>query len=260
MAIRYDKQLNREVARIVKNYNAKINRATTAGMANVPDRITVSALKASVKNRRELRRELRRLSYLSERNALEEIQVGEWQGTRYAYKSFQMDRRRARNNLRREIREINIIRDPNQARSKDDYLANIEYRYEALRVPIRKAPKSQLRMQMKIIERDYSREERDAFFYKNFFKMLFRTAYTTGVSPEVMVPLLDRLRQYTPYELTLFVENNGVFRAFLTQYKWLFGIEHPEEEEKDAEEDLRTWLGYMNDTLDANPPRIKVRR
>ena len=46
MAIRYDANYNREISRVVKNFNNKRNRAIKRGLKNVPAPIKVSDLKA----------------------------------------------------------------------------------------------------------------------------------------------------------------------------------------------------------------------
>lgn len=62
MAIRYTKNLNREISRVVHNFNQNRNRAIKRGLKDVPPLVRVSDLKARYTSRSELSKELTRLS------------------------------------------------------------------------------------------------------------------------------------------------------------------------------------------------------
>lgn len=62
MSIRYTKDYIKEIRRIVHNYNTNRNRAIKRGLKNVPPIAKVSDLKARYTTRKELNRELAKLS------------------------------------------------------------------------------------------------------------------------------------------------------------------------------------------------------
>lgn len=62
MSIRYDKKLNKQINRVVHNFNQNRNRAIKRGLKNAPPLVRVSDLKARYTSRSELGKELRRLS------------------------------------------------------------------------------------------------------------------------------------------------------------------------------------------------------
>ena len=61
MAIRYDKKLNQEINRTIKNFNQKIARLERQDRELLPSKITKKDLKNSVYTRTELRRKLKQL-------------------------------------------------------------------------------------------------------------------------------------------------------------------------------------------------------
>ena len=58
MAIRYDANYNKEISRVVKNFNQKRNRAIKRGFKSVPAPIKVSDLKARYTTRKEMDKQL----------------------------------------------------------------------------------------------------------------------------------------------------------------------------------------------------------
>ena len=61
MAIRYDKKLNQEINRTIKNFNQKIARLEKQERDLLPSKITKKSLKSNVYTRTELQRKLKEL-------------------------------------------------------------------------------------------------------------------------------------------------------------------------------------------------------
>ena len=59
MAIRFDPALNKEIRRVVQNFNKKRNRAIQRGFHHLPPTLTVSELKNRYTKRSQLMRDLR---------------------------------------------------------------------------------------------------------------------------------------------------------------------------------------------------------
>lgn len=71
MSIRYDKKLNQELIRTVRNYNAKVGRLERAGIISPAEKVYVRQIRKDFTDRRELvsyMKELRRLSKRSVEN------------------------------------------------------------------------------------------------------------------------------------------------------------------------------------------------
>ena len=74
MAIRYDKKLNQEINRTIRNFNQKIARLEKQERdLLLPTKINKKSLKQSVTNRNELKRKLKELQRYSKRGVEETI-------------------------------------------------------------------------------------------------------------------------------------------------------------------------------------------
>ena len=231
MAIRYDQKFNREIARVVANFNKKVRRLDQLGHALLPDPVLVSDLKKEYSKRSDLKRALRDLQKFGERGSEQIIEVGELTTTRY---QFALDKRRAARaarNLTRQIKEVEKIESPTRG-LKSDYLTNLQYRRNYLKLKIQNLTNSQLKTREKIISQDENLSTKNEAFYNNYFKMLFRSAYQAGISQDKMVPLLNKLKQFSPYQLAQAVETHGVFKDFLDRYGIFTGVGEGSEETK----------------------------
>lgn len=75
MAIRFDAAYNKEIRRVVRNFNQKRNRAIKRGFTNLPPALSVSELKSRYTNRRDLNRDLKLISQFNQEDALESVQT-----------------------------------------------------------------------------------------------------------------------------------------------------------------------------------------
>ena len=67
MAIRYNKELENEMKRVLANYNAKRNRLIRKGNKYVPEKVTIKNLKKDYTKRSELKRRIKELQIYSKR-------------------------------------------------------------------------------------------------------------------------------------------------------------------------------------------------
>lgn len=229
MAIRYDQQFNREIARIVKNFNSKVKRLEVQDRQLLPDRVLVSDLKKEYSRRRDLKRALRDLKAFTEKGAEDIIQIGNLTTTNY---QFQKDKRAAIQAKRNLTREINQIQNSKLGSSgtKSDYLINLQFRRDFLNKPLKNLSRSQLKTRAKILQQDSNTENRATQFYDNIFKMLFRSAYQAGISQDTMLPVLNQLRKLSPAQLTEAIHTDPVLKDFLDRYNIYTGVAEASEE------------------------------
>lgn len=92
MAIRYDKRLNNEISRIVRNYNAKIRRLEkTESDVIIPEKFNRQALKSlkeTTSNRADLKRRLRELERFTARGGEKNIKVEGQTIPKYQYQNI----------------------------------------------------------------------------------------------------------------------------------------------------------------------------
>lgn len=104
--IRYDKRLNSEINRVVRNFNQKVDRLNKSDKANVhiPNKVSVKQLKSTNNNRQELYKALNSLKRFSKRGyeTTDKSGVSKWQKQNYA-----INLRTAKAKLTREIKKYN---------------------------------------------------------------------------------------------------------------------------------------------------------
>ena len=103
MAIRYDKKLNQEINRTIKNFNQKIARLEKQERELLPSKISKKELKESVYTRQELQRRLKELQRFSKRGAEDVIETkGGVKLTKYELENLKKDKARIKQKISRE--------------------------------------------------------------------------------------------------------------------------------------------------------------
>lgn len=181
MAIRFDKELNKEIRRTVDRINKKYARARKMGYSSVPRNITVREIKQQFKSkyatRRELRRQLEayRKVNLSDLGKVVELETGS-RISLQGLKTTEQRRIRLLRKTRREIKELQQrYEDVTLPFIQDEYnrLKNIEYK---LAESSRKS-ESRVRMINEMYTREYSASKKDAFenaLYEQLYDQLDR--------------------------------------------------------------------------------------
>lgn len=73
--MKYTPKVNKEIARVVKNFNQKVKRLELKGVKNIPKKITVKDIKENVYNKSDLKRELNRIKRFSRRGAEDVVKI-----------------------------------------------------------------------------------------------------------------------------------------------------------------------------------------
>lgn len=214
MAIRYDKAYNREIARIVKNFNSKVMRLQGIERVLAPNTILVSDLKKTYDKRRDLNRKLRELQLFSEKGMEEEVQVGEWNTNKY---QLTISKRQA------AVAKANLTREINKAKASKKifntpYIRNLEKRREILSRPIESLSEKMLATRQRIIRGEYDARKKQEMLYNNLFQMIYKTAYTAGADPKVIENLLHELRQMSPAQLADALQTMPAMSSFILKY------------------------------------------
>ena len=179
MAIRYDKRLNQEINRTIKNFNQKIARLEKEERELLPSKITKKELKDSVYTRTELYRKLKELQRFSKRGA-EDIIVtsGDARLTRYDYQNIKRENTRIKRNITREINRLRVSKPKIFGKTQSstfsemgdtDYL-NLVARRKALEKDINKLSKEELERFRKLVEKTgKSQQYMNSIFKENYF-------------------------------------------------------------------------------------------
>lgn len=189
--IRYDSEYNKNIQRIVSNFNRKIARLNQAGNVGIPEKVSVRELKSKFLTRTEMNQYLRDLQRFSKRGAEDIVSINGKEFTKYDVDLF---RRRLRNERRRLTKEIKQAesyksRYPMQ---HDIYTSSIRAKREKLSSEWQDIISTGLFE--KLVEEPYKRSE----VYDNYLEILFQDAYQMGFSDEKIEYIKSKLLQLSP--------------------------------------------------------------
>ena len=228
MAIRYDKKLNQEINRTIKNFNQKIARLEKQERELLPSKITKKDLKNGVYTRTELRRKLKELQRFSTRGAEDIIETsGGARLTRYSYQNIKRENKRIKQNITREINRLRVEKPKIFGKTQTstfsemgdtDYL-NLIARRKALEKDINKLSRDELERFTKLIEKTGRNQQyMNSIFKENYFDMLTDLAYYFDYDNDKLNMLKQKLMNLKANDfLKLFKEDKSI-KAILDYY------------------------------------------
>ena len=249
MAIRYDKKLNQEINRTIKNFNQKIARLEKQERELLPSKISKKELKNSVYNRAELQRKLKQLQRFSERGAEEVITTkGGVQLTQYDLSNLKRENARIKRNITREINRLKVDK-PKSEMGDTDYL-NLVARRKALEKDINKLSREDFERFTKLVEKTGRNQQyMNNIFKQNYFEMLTDLAYYFDYDTNKLNELKQKLMNLKPNDfLKLFKEDKSI-RAILDYYPIVtnsFNAINPD----DIKEDVINLYDTLIDNID----------
>lgn len=259
MAIRYDKKLNQEINRTIKNFNQKIARLEKQDRELLPSKITKKDLKSGVYTRTELRRKLKELQRFSRRGAEDIIETsGGVRLTQYNYQNLKRENARIKRNITREINRLRVNKPKIFGKTQTstfsemgdhDYL-NLVARRKALEKDINKLSRDELERFIKLIEKTGKNQQyMNSIFKQNYFDMLTDLGYYFDYDNDKLNILKQKLMNLKPNDfLKLFKEDKSI-RAILDYYPIVtnsFNAINPD----DIKEDVINLYDNLIDNID----------
>lgn len=259
MAIRYDKKLNQEINRTIKNFNQKIARLEKQGNELLPDKISKKELKASVYTRTELNRKLKELQRFSNRNAENIIETrGGVRLTKYELENIKRENARVKRNITRELNRLKVDKPKVFGKKQtstfsemgDTDFLNLQARRKALEKDINKLGKDEFERFKKLVEKTGRNQQyMNNIFKENYFEMLTDLGYYFDYDNDKLSELKDKLMKLKPNDfLKLFKEDKSI-RAILDYYPIVtnsFNAINPE----DIREDVTNLYDALIDNID----------
>lgn len=189
MAIRYNKQLQNEIYKAVRSFNAKITRLERKGVsaALLPDRLSTKSIKANYTNRRQLRSFLSGLQEFSSKGQTFRSEGGVT-GTTLL---FEYNVKRANKATRKLKGELNTLAQipTRYPMMKSENVSLLESKMNYLRKDIYKLNIQQINIFKRNIEVTMKSREKETLFHSNFKKMLLSVGYRSGMN----INRLDRI-------------------------------------------------------------------
>lgn len=228
MAIRYDKKLNQEINKTIKNFNQKIARLQKNERELLPSKISKKELKENVYTRTELKRKLKELQRFSKRGAEDIIETkGGVKLTQYELSNIKRENARIKRNIMREINRLRANKPKIFGKTQSstfsemgdhDYL-NLVARRKALEKDINKLSRDEFERFTKLIEKTGRNQQyMNNIFKDNYFEMLTDLAYYFDYDNDKLNMLKQKLMNLKPNDfLKLFKEDKSI-RAILDYY------------------------------------------
>ena len=259
MAIRYDKKLNQEINRTIKNFNQKIARLEKQERELLPSKITKKELKDNVYTRTELRRKLKELQRFSNRNAEDIITTsGGVRLTQYDYQNIKRENARIKRNITREINRLRVekpkifgkLQSSTFSEMGDSDYLNLVARRKALEKDINKLSKDEFGRFKKLVEKTgKSQQYMNNIFKENYFEMLTDLAYYFDYDNDKLNLLRQKLMNLKPNDFLKLFKDDKSIRAILDYYPIItnsFNAINPD----DIKEDVVNLYDNLIDNLD----------
>ena len=259
MAIRYDKKLNQEINRTIKNFNQKIARLEKQERELLPSKITKKELKDNVYTRTELRRKLKELQRFSNRNAEDVITTsGGVRLTQYDYQNIKRENARIKRNITREINRLRVekpkifgkLQSSTFSEMGDSDYLNLVARRKALEKDINKLSKDEFGRFKKLVEKTgKSQQYMNNIFKENYFEMLTDLAYYFDYDNDKLNLLHQKLMNLKPNDFLKLFKDDKSIRAILDYYPIItnsFNAINPD----DIKEDVVNLYDNLIDNLD----------
>nr|DAT87872.1 MAG TPA: hypothetical protein [Caudoviricetes sp.] len=233
--IRYDKKINQEINRTIKNFNQKIARLEKQQRDLIlPEKITKKALKDSVYTRTELKRKLKELQRYSERGIESTLKTKTGiEISKYELVNIQKESARIKRNLTREIKKMQVAKPKVfgkvQARTfaemGDSHYLNIVARRKALeKGKLTKLTKEEYeRYKTLLFKTVKNKAYMNKIFKENYLKMLTDLGYYYDYDKDKLKLLEERLSKLSTYNFQKLFESDKSIKAILDYYPSITG-------------------------------------
>lgn len=226
MAIRYDKKINSEINRVIKNFNQKISRLEKENNQLIlPNKITKQELKENVHTRKELKRKLQELKRYSERGIEKTIILDSGVAiSKYDYQNLKIEARRIKQSIKREInikqvkpiRVGGVLQDSTFAQSGDKNYLNLVARYNALNKHLNNLDAEELKRYRMLINKS-KRNSRyyDNIFMGNYLNVLTETAEFYGYDKNKINEIKEKLLTLNSKDFTKLFNEDKLVEAII---------------------------------------------
>ena len=226
--IRYDKKLNQEIQKTVRNFNQKISRLEKLDKNNIklPEKVSIKDFKTGYTSRRELRRKLNYLKMFSKRGSENVITTeAGFDISRYELSVTKKESSRVKRNLTREINKLSSsdvkVFGESQgltlAQLGDTRLKNLTRKREALNKNLLSLNKEEYNRYKSLIERINYDNEETSLFKDNYIEMLLTNGYLAGYDEKRLNKIASSLLDLSDKKF-LYVYNTDKSIQSILQY------------------------------------------
>lgn len=233
MAIRYDKKLNQEINRVIRNFNQKVARLEKEQRELTPAKVSKKELKGEVYTRAELRRELNKLRRFSKRGAEDVVTTqGGVRTTQYELENIKRETARVKSQLTRRINTMKYKKPKifgketagSYASMGDSDYTELVAKRKSLDKDIDKIDKDTLsRLKSMVGKLGKNKHYMDTMFKENYINMLTSNGYFVGYDNEKLELLKSKLMQLKPDDFYRLFQEDKSIQAVLDYYPFMSG-------------------------------------
>lgn len=260
MAIRYDKKLNREITKVVRNFNNKINRLEKLQTDLIlPEKITKKELIDSYYARVDLQRKLNELKRFSQRGIEKTVTTKSGlKISEYELINLKKESARIKRNLTREINKMRTtkpkifgkVQTATFSQMGDTLYLNLLARREALEKNTDTLTKEEYERYKKlVIKTAKNKQYMNSVFKDNYKKMLTDLGYYYNYDKEKMKVLEGKLDKLSPNEFLKLFQNDKSIKAIIDYYPIItdtLSSINP----KDIQDDVKVLYDNLIDNID----------
>lgn len=234
MAIRYDKKLNQEIDRTIKNFNQKVARLEKEQRQLLPGKVSKKELKQSVTTRKELVNRLKELQSFSKRGAENIITTsGGAKITQYEKAKIEKEMKIQKAKLTRQINLMKVqkpkvfgkMQDVTFAEMGDQQFLNLLAKRKYLESKdIKNLTPDEIEKLKLYLQKQIEKEKtKDAQFKENYIRILNTLGYYTGYDNFKLQFIHNVLMELDTKTFTKIFNEDKSIQAILEYYPFVTG-------------------------------------
>lgn len=215
MAIRYDKNYNAKIERVVRNFNQKRNRLIKRGFTHLPDMLTVSELKSRYEKRKDLNRELNFLTRFNADTGLKTLETsGGAKAIKWEYDYLKKNLKYAKDYYDREIAKLQYLDTPLQV-SKAEYLNNLKSKRDYLNLELSELNQQQYNTYKSTINESLQANYMQKAKYRGWLNEVETIMRQLGYDNKTINKFFEGFDKLTPYQfITMYRQSNLISRIY----------------------------------------------
>lgn len=226
--INYDKQFNAKINKIVRAFNAKVRRLENQGLKYIPERTSVTDLKATYFERDSLKRRLKQLERFTTKGAEDIITLGKGAKiTKWEYETLKSDMTYLKRYYTNRIENYgNIIpkvmgkpQAVSYAKMGDAKLQNLRVLRNSHEKKLDTMEQADLNKYRRKVRSQIKRKEQQKYvLWANYFTFLEDVAYKAGIDSELLESIKEKIGRMDIDKFIEFFETEKAFSKIINYY------------------------------------------
>lgn len=219
MAIRYNPKYNKEIQRVVRNFNRTRKRAEQAGVPKnkLPNPVKISELKANFNTRKDLDKVLNQLQKFSVRSTKQRIKIGEdFNTTQWNYDFLKLNRNLAKEYFEKEYARVE--KRVSQYPGERDYLNTISAKIDVLDRDIKDLGGREFGAGFRAVNEFMQAPSQRKSAYRGYLAVVEDVMDTLNIDNTKRNVFFKKFEQLTPTQFLYMYDNNALIERVYELY------------------------------------------